>query len=75
VIRAMTIPEIRKALRHSAEVCIRDGRICWASIDVCIADATADAAQEYAGDADAAWADTPSQAANFLLLVAEALTC
>ena len=73
MIRPMTIPEIRRALRHSAEVCIRDGRICWASIDVCIADATADAAQDYAGDADSAFADTPAQAANFLLLVAEAV--
>lgn len=69
-IRAMTKEEIKRALRHAAEVCIADGRICWSAIDVCRADGVYEAACEYSQHH---WADTPAEAANFLLFVAEAL--
>jgi hypothetical protein len=68
VIRPMTHLEIRKALRRAAEVCIEKGRICWHAIDVCMADATAEAANDLADEAE--FADTPEHAAFFLLLVA-----
>jgi hypothetical protein len=69
----MTPAEIVAGLRRAAVVCIEQGRICWGAIDVCIADATAAAASDFAdSDADSDYADTPDHAATFLLLVAEA---
>lgn len=69
----MTQPEIRKALRHAADVCVDQGRICWDAIDVCRADATADAAGHLITGGDPAFADTPMHAAIFLDLAAEVL--
>lgn len=69
----MTPDEIQRALRRSAQVCVEQGRICWSAIDVCMADGTAEAAEDFADDSDSGFADTPAQAANFLLFVAEAV--
>ena len=68
----MCADEIKRALRRAAEVCIEKEFIGWSALDVCRADATADAAGEYAG-CDEHFAYTPEQAATFLLLVGEAL--
>ncbi len=74
MIRAMTPDETRKALKHAADVCVEDGRICWDAIDVCRADATLDAAQLLLTPGDEhCYADTPLHAAIFLDLAAEAL--
>lgn len=70
MIRPMTKTEIVKALRRAAAVCLEKGRICWDALDVCVADATASAANGFADEAQ--FADTPEHAAHFLLLVAEA---
>ncbi len=70
-IRPMTTPEIITALRRAAQVCIEKGRICWYAIDVCLADATADAANDMA-DTEM-FADSPDHAAFFLLFCAEAI--
>lgn len=69
-IREMTSGEIKRALRRAAVVCLERGRICWDALDVCVADATASAANDLADEAQ--FADTPEHAAHFLLLCAEA---
>ena len=72
MIRPMTKTEIVKALRRAAVVCLEKGRICWDALDVCVADATANAAYGQIVESDPIYADTPEHAATFLLLVAEA---
>lgn len=73
-IRAMTKTEIVRALRRAAEICVTNGRICWGAIDVCRADGTHAAAEEYVDglyDGNAEFADTPLHAALFLDICAE----
>lgn len=76
-IRAQTPDELRKALRHAADVCIEYGRICWSSIDVTRSDGSYHAAHHLidAGDVFTAgdYASTPLHAALFLDLAAVAL--
>jgi hypothetical protein len=75
MIRPMTRAEVAQGLRRAAEICLEQGRICWGSIDVCRADDVYLAADAFAdqGDDLDGYANTPDQAAYFLLLCAEAL--
>lgn len=75
--RPQTPDEIRRALRHAADVCIESGRICWSSINVTRSDGSHDAAKHLLDASDdytaADYASTPLHAAIFLDLAAEAL--
>lgn len=73
-IREMTSEEIRKALRHGAQVCVEDESIAWWSKDTLPQDGAYETA---ARCLDNNWRveDSPEHAATFLLLVAEAHEC
>lgn len=73
MIRPMTIPEIRKALRHSAEVCCEQGRRWWWTLDIMPADGVYKAAEAWMPDEPSPDPKDGAHAANFLLLVAEAV--
>lgn len=71
MIRPMENAEIVKALRRAAVVCLEKGRCDWWNTSVCVADATAWAANAMLTDDDGVERN-PAHAAFFLLLVAEA---
>lgn len=71
--RPMTTEEIRKALRHSADVCIEKNPVWWWSIDVISADGAFAVAESFAPDSSDSWDAPALHAALFLGLCAEAL--
>lgn len=73
MIRAMTIPEIQKALRHGAQVCIERNTRFWAGLAVLSQDGAFHAACDFVNDGEEDDAESPEHAGRFLLLVAEAL--
>lgn len=73
MIRPMTSEEIKRALRHAAEVCIERNISAWAGQSVTPQDGAFLAAYDFINDGEEDDADTPEHAATFLLIVAEAL--
>ena len=75
MIRPMTIDEIKRALRHGAQMCIERAERHWALYGVLRQDGAFCAAKEWLTEGDGIYAvgRTPEDSATYLLLVAEAV--